>query len=200
MPRASMALTFAFPMILALPAAAQAGGGARFELVAKAPSFVTSAPRSALPSSVERREHPRARSIEPRFFTDQVWPTPAVRIVNEPQPIPLRRVRPLSVSPADPNAVVSRTASGRVFIAPAPGAYVATPEELAYYRQAKPYAPPSFQIIGAPSTRDMSGAVRLTYGVKPPASVPTGPKVVWLDGSGADDGSEDANPHVKHLK
>ncbi len=60
---------------------------------------------------------------------------------------------------------------------------------------AQPYAPPEFKIIGAPTSRNMGSPVRLTHGVKPPETLPTGPKVVWLDEAG-----DDAGGRVKRLR
>jgi len=133
-----------------------------------------------------------------RFYTLSVEARPEAPTVERRMPPAERRIRPLSVNPVDPGAVVARTPSGRTFIGPAPGAYVASPDELAYYtRKARPYAPPSFQIVGAASSRHMERPVRLTYGVQPEEPLKLGPKVVWLDGR---DTTDEPNPHIRYLK
>lgn len=169
-------------------------------------------PRSGgfAPSAVrfDRAQAPRDRfrplPLRAGFATDLVWGDRLVVQASPPAPREPRRVRPLSVSPVDAGAVVSRTPSGRVFIGPAPGAYVASPEEVAYYsRRAAPYAPPSFQMIGGASDRDMGAPVRLTYGVQPSRRFNPGPKVVWLDGRGqgaAEGEAGEDSPHVRHLR
>ncbi len=95
--------------------------------------------------------------------------------------------------PIDPGATISRTPSGRIVIGPPPGLLVTAP--LAQGAVAQPYAPPEFKIIGAPSARNMGSPVRLTHGVKPPETLQTGPKVVWLDQAG-----DDAGGRVKRLR
>jgi hypothetical protein len=86
-----------------------------------------------------------------------------------------RPVRASAFNVIDPWALVGRTPSGRVVIA-GPGPFEPT------IRRA-PYAPPSFQIIGAPSTRDMRGPVHLKHGVAPPSEMQTGPRVILLQPS-----------------
>jgi hypothetical protein len=114
-----------------------------------------------------------------------------------------RPVRPLSVVPVDPNAVVARTSSGRIFIGPAPGAYIASPHALAHYKRLQnPYAPPSFQMLGAPAGSHMGQSVGLTYGVQPSRRFNPGPKVVWLDEKGRGQTTaveDDENPHIRHM-
>jgi hypothetical protein len=107
------------------------------------------------------------------------------------------------VVPVDPNAVVAKTSSGRIFIGPAPGARIASPHELAYYKRLQnPYAPPSFQMLGAPSGSHMGQSVGLTYGVQPSRRFNPGPKVVWLDEKGRGQTvavEEDDHPHIRHM-
>ncbi len=131
----------------------------------------------------------------PRFFTEQVFrieEVPPRLARGEPQPRP---VRMRSGNPVDPGAIVSLTPSGRVVVSPPPGYVVQYPAVLEGAER-RPYAPPQFTIIGAPSTRHMGSPVRLTHGVKPPETLATGPKVVWLDQAGGDD----AGGRVKRLR
>jgi hypothetical protein len=128
------------------------------------------------------------------FMTDQVG-YPETTIVNVLPPTRVRKpLQPVSVSAIDPEAIVSRTPSGRIVISGSPLGF-AGPAEAA--PTARPYAPPTFHLIGAPTGRNMQGAVRLTHGQRAPAGLQTTPKVVWLDGSGA---SAEPSPHVHHLK
>jgi hypothetical protein len=65
-----------------------------------------------------------------------------------------------------------------------------------------PYAPPTFQIIGAPSSRNMQEPVKLTHGVKAPPRMNPEPRIIWLDRNGkvADAGRDAHNPHVHYIK
>lgn len=128
------------------------------------------------------------------FMTDDVGSERTTIVVAPPPSRAARPIQPVSVSAIDPDAIVSRTPSGRVVISGSPYGFVGPADDAP---PARPYAPPTFHLIGAPTGRNMQGAVRLTHGQPAPAGMQTSPKVVWLDGSGA--GAE-PSPHVKHLK
>lgn len=88
-------------------------------------------------------------------------------------------IRPLSVNPIDPFTVVSRTPSGRVVLSSLRSGAV----HHGHRHQARghmPYAPPSFQIIGASAGKNMSQPVRLTHGTQPRRGLRTEPRVVFL--------------------
>jgi hypothetical protein len=87
---------------------------------------------------------------------------------------PRPAVRPVSVNVLDPFAVVTRAPSGRVVIAG--GAGWGPPGDEA----ARPYAPPAFHLIGAPSGRHMGRPVHVVHGVPSASDRPTEPKVIWL--------------------
>ncbi len=132
------------------------------------------------------------------FYTQPVWRSgeTIVRIVQEETRE--RPIRPRSMNAVDPGAPISRTPSGRVVIGPSPGLLVVSPLDLAKGAGARPYAAPEFHIIGAPSSRNMGTAVKLTHGIKPPEALRTGPKVVWLDEAGRTD--DDAGGRIKRLR
>ncbi len=50
-------------------------------------------------------------------------------------------------------------------------------------------------MIGAPSARNMGAPVKLTHGIKPPETLKTGPKVVWLNEAGGS--GDDAGGRIK---
>jgi len=139
------------------------------------------------------------RTTPAQFYTQPVWRESAPIVLVQRNAAARPKIEPLSVSPVEPGAVVSRTASGRVAIGPPPGLYGIPAGVVIDAVPERPYAQPAFHIIGAPSTRDMGSPVRLTYGVKPPESFRPGPKVVWLDASGRDAQGGDS-PHVKRLR
>jgi hypothetical protein len=119
---------------------------------------------------------------------------PAMRSHPQPERSALRPIRPISVSPVG-DTIASRLPSGRISIGAAPGAYVASPRALAYYKRLQhPYAPPAFHMIGAPSGRHMAKAVALTYGVQPERRRPMGPNVIWVGDTQQD------TPHVRRIK
>jgi hypothetical protein len=122
-----------------------------------------------------------------------------VRPGHHAAPAPsMRPLRPLSFVPTDPNAVISRLPSGRIVMSPAPGAYVASPREVAYYKRLQnPYAPPAFHMIGAPSDRYMRRPVALTYGVQPSRRFNPAPKVIWV---GAENRQDADHAHIRHVK
>jgi hypothetical protein len=68
--------------------------------------------------------------------------------------------------------------------------------------QPPPFAPPTFQIIGAPSSSNMQAPVRLTHGVTAPPRTNPEPRIIWLDRRGnvvADNGKV-SDPHVRYIK
>ncbi len=97
-----------------------------------------------------------------------------VVIAPSPSPPPPPPVRPLSFHLADPAAVAVRLPSGRVAIGSSN--VVLQPAGVA----ARPYAPPTIQIVGQASTRHMRGPVHLVHGVQPPKHLATDPRVIWL--------------------
>ena len=120
-----------------------------------------------------------------RFVTEEVlrFDQPSVDLIREEPPRRLVRMR--SGAPIDVGAIVG----------PRPGMLFAPPPTPA---EALPYAPPEFYMIGTPSTRHMGSPVKLTYGVKPPETLKTGPKVVWLNEAG--ESADDAGGRVKRLR
>jgi hypothetical protein len=102
------------------------------------------------------------------------YPYPATVVVAAPPPPAPRLVQPLSFHLADPSAVAIRLPSGRIAVRGVGG-----------YRQrghsmARPYAPPTIQIIGKASGQHMRGPVHLVHGVQPPKRLATSPQVIWL--------------------
>jgi hypothetical protein len=87
-----------------------------------------------------------------------------------------RTDRPLSFEPLDPRATISRTSSGRIFMGAPTGVF----PYPALQPTERPYAQPSFQMIGAPSGRHMAADMKLTHGSDVTA-IATTPKVVWLE-------------------
>jgi hypothetical protein len=87
-----------------------------------------------------------------------------------------RTDRPLSFEPLDPRATISRTSSGRIFM----GAPTGVHPYPAPQPSQRPYAQPSFQMIGAPSGRHMAADMKLTHGLEA-AGMETTPRVVWLE-------------------
>jgi hypothetical protein len=88
--------------------------------------------------------------------------------------------------------------------APAPPPYWGQAElpRASFPASPPPYAPPTFQIIGAPSSRNMQAPVRLTHGVTAPPRTNPEPRIIWLDRRGnvvADNGNV-SDPHVRYIK
>lgn len=121
------------------------------------------------------------------FATDQIWGRSGPNVVIIREPRIRREIRPLSASVIDPYAVVTRTASGRVAISSG---------IVGLDQTTRPYAPPTFQMLGAPAGPQARFPVKLTHGVAAPASLPLGPKVVWLN----ERGEGDPSPHVKMMR
>jgi hypothetical protein len=96
-----------------------------------------------------------------------------------------RPARPLSFNPTDPRAVITRLPSGRIAMSPPAGVWPLTQREVAESnRRLRPYAAPSFQLIGDQSPQKAGAAVQLTYGVKPSRRFNPEPQVVFLDERG----------------
>ncbi len=183
--------------VLSLVALTSAGATAQADFrgrVAPGQGAFAAAPAKPLAPAV--REARRDRLVGApvgRFVTEPVWRTERTIIQVIQEEPPGRRLRMRSGHPIDPGATIRRAPSGRIVIGPPPGLLLTAP--LAQGAVAQPYAPPEFTIIGAPSSRNMGSPVRLTHGVKPPETLQTGPKVVWLDQTG-----DDAGGRVKRLR
>lgn len=117
---------------------------------------------------------PAPQSVLQPFGTG-FYPYPVVVTVAAPVSLPeaIRPVRPLSFHVIDPRATVSRAPSGRIVVT-GPGRWRQSSEPP------RPYAPPAFHIVGTPSGRHMGQPVKLTHGVKPAATRPTEPRVIWI--------------------
>lgn len=168
MSRALRSATIVFALLSA-PAGVSAGN----VLYRPAPSVQT--PVHVVPPQI-RPVRPLPRPPVPVPFGGFGYPQTVVIQPIVVQPAVPRPIRPLSFSPVDPQIVLSRTASGRV-VATVPGAVVVPMPASAAVR---PYAPPEFHVIGAPSTRHMRGPVKLSHGTTAPEGVQRGPRVIWL--------------------
>jgi hypothetical protein len=170
------------------PAAAFAGSAIHHMPPKSGPPPTASAPQAGVrparlssipvvrPSELGRpHRHNRPRYGQfwgfPYAYPPAVVETLVVPAAVEPA---LRRIRPRSFNVIDPAAIISRTPSGRVVVS-SPGAY-----HGGFAPLSAPYAPPSFQFIGAASGRYMGRPVELKHGVAAPAGLPLNPKVVWL--------------------
>lgn len=165
--------------------------------LAQSPHGPTQHGRSGLPSTVASRVQPspaKLAVIKPLilFGNSGFYDTVLFdRLEQQPVIVPLRqidsqpRLQPLSFTPADPNATVARLPSGRIAVTAPPGSFNPTAREQAEFeRQQRPYAPPSFQIIGAPSRRHQGKPVALSYGEPPKPDFNPDPRVIWLDRRG----------------
>jgi hypothetical protein len=141
---------------------------------------------AAYPVAVVRPAPPIAALRMPALTTPSPAPAPAPLVVpvggfagpvvvlreTRIERVAPRPVRPLSFEVLDPLAVVGRSRSGRVVVVGS--------GPLAEPARAAPYAPASFQIIGAPSNRHMGGRVALNHGTPAPAGLETKPRVIWI--------------------
>lgn len=109
-----------------------------------------------------------------------------------------RPVKPLSFHPVDPYAVITRLPSGRIAMSPPPGFLPLTQREVARSnKRMRPYAPPSFQLIGEQTPAQAANAVHLRYGVKPSRRFNPEPQVVFLDERGR---VPSGSAQIHHLK
>ncbi len=108
----------------------------------------------ARPVAAPIRTFSREREAAPRidgFYSTPVWRTEQTIVVVTPEQSRQAPVTMLSGNPIDPGATISRTPSGSVVIGPPPNLIFVAPLPQA----ARPYAPPEFHMIGAPSARNM---------------------------------------------
>jgi len=97
-------------------------------------------------------------------------------------------------------------------LTPVPTQVVPVPVPEPYWGQAelprasfptpRPYAPPTFQIIGEAPTRNMQRPVKLTQGARAREVVNTDPRIIWLDRKGnvVADNRGTSDPHVRYMK
>jgi hypothetical protein len=170
------------------------------------PVPMAGSPPAAVPRTVAAPVVPATdMPSQPVLLPATLWVS-GVQADNRQQALAAPRpVRPLSFHPASPNLVVGKLPSGRVVVAPAPGSYVPSAEEMLQQQAARyPYAPPTFHVMGQPSTKHMGRPVRLTHGTPMPAGYNPGPKVIWLSANGAHAQpvarGHHHNPHVHYMK
>ncbi len=101
---------------------------------------------------------------------------PVIVNVGLPEPVGVPRpARLRSGNVVDPTAAVVRLPSGRVAVVGGIGS-VYDPAQPA----AQPYAPPTFQVIGAGPRYASTGPVHMRRGVTTPEDGHLDPRVIWL--------------------
>jgi hypothetical protein len=109
---------------------------------------------------------------------DTIPPQHPTRSVHG-QSLPLEM---LSGHPVGANTIISRLPSGSI-VMQSPAQFYGYYNHTGHHRGAAiqgPYAPPTFQIIGKPSGRNMGKPVRLTYGIPAQKRLNPSPQVIWI--------------------